>query len=301
MRYWRREWQAFTILMGPGAFWLVVFFLIPIGLIWVYSFLDRGPQGQILWDFSFKNYARALEWIHLQIFWKSLWISVVATLICLLLGFPMAMGVAFAPARWKNLLLLLVALPFFTNLLIRTYAWIAILRTKGYVNETIGWIYDVVAGLFAGSDPAAASSYVPIEFLYNQYAVIVGLVYVGLPFLILPLYATLEKFDRSFLEASLDLGANQWQTFLKVLVPIAMPGIVAGSLLVFIISLGTYLVPDVLGGTSSEMIGTLIARQFGPSRDWPFGSALSCLLLYVTFIVLWIRAMVAGRGNSGAL
>ena len=154
--------------------------------------------------------------------------------------------------------------------------------------------------MFAGGDPIAASSYVPIEFLYNQYAVIVGLVYVGLPFLILPLYATLEKFDRSFLEASLDLGASQWQTFFQVLVPIAMPGIVAGSLLVFIISLGTYLVPDILGGTSSEMIGTLIARQFGPSRDWPFGSALSCLLLYVTFIVLWIRAMVAGRGNSGA-
>jgi spermidine/putrescine transport system permease protein len=126
------------------------------------------------------------------------------------------------------------------------------------------------------------------------------LVYVGLPFLVLPLYATLEKFDRSYLEASLDLGAGQWQTFFKVLVPIAMPGIVAGSLLVFIISLGTYLVPDVLGGTSSEMIGTLIARQFGASRDWPFGSALSCLLLYVTFIVLWVRALVAGRGNSGA-
>lgn len=300
MRYWRREWQAFAALMGPGTFWLAFFFLIPIGLIWVYSFLDRGPQGQIEWVFSFKNYARALEPIHLLIFWKSLWISAVATIFCLLLGFPMAMGVAFAPSRWKNLLLLLVALPFFTNLLIRTYAWIAILRTKGYVNETIGWAYDGIASLFAGGDPKAFTPYEPIEFLYNQPAIIVGLVYVGLPFLILPLYATLEKFDRSFLEASLDLGAGQWQTFFKVLVPIAMPGIVAGSLLVFIISLGTYLVPDVLGGTSSEMIGTLIARQFGASRDWPFGSALSCLLLYVTFIILWIRALFAGRGNSGA-
>ncbi len=301
MRYWRKEWQAFVILMGPGAFWLVFFFLIPIALIWIYSFLDRGPQGQIVWDFSFQNYARALEPIHLLIFWKSLWIAGVTTIFCLLLGFPMAMGVAFAPARWKNLLLLLVALPFFTNLLIRTYAWIAILRTKGYVNETIGWFYDGIAGVIGGGDPAAIPPYQPIEFLYNQYAIIVGLVYVGLPFLILPLYATLEKFDRSFLEASLDLGAGQWQTFFKVMVPIAMPGIVAGSLLVFIISLGTYLVPDVLGGTSSEMIGTLIARQFGASRDWPFGSALSCLLLYVTFIILWVRAMAAGRGNAGAL
>jgi spermidine/putrescine transport system permease protein len=300
MRNWRKEMQAFLVLMGPGTFWLVAFFLVPVALIWLYSFLDRGPQGQLEWAFSFKNYVRALEPIHLGIMWKSVWIAALATALCVLLGFPMAMGVAFAPARWKNFLLLLVALPFFTNLLIRTYAWIAILRTKGYVNETIAWFHDGIAGLFSGGDPNAIQPFVPIEFLYNQYAIIVGLVYVGLPFLILPLYASLEKFDRSFLEASLDLGASQWQTFFQVLVPIAMPGIIAGSLLVFIISLGTYLVPDVLGGTSSEMIGTLIARQFGPSRDWPFGSALSCLLLYITFIVLWVRAIGAGREVAGA-
>jgi spermidine/putrescine transport system permease protein len=300
MRNWRKEVQAFLVLMGPGTFWLVAFFLVPVTLIWIYSFLDRGPQGQLEWVFSFDNYVRALEPIHLGIMWKSLWIAALSTALCLLLGFPMAMGVAFAPARWKNFLLLLVALPFFTNLLIRTYAWIAILRTRGYVNETLGWFYDGIAGLFTGGDPNAFPAFVPIEFLYNQYAIIVGLVYVGLPFLILPLYASLEKFDRSFLEASLDLGASQWQTFFQVLVPIAMPGIIAGSLLVFIISLGTYLVPDVLGGTSSEMIGTLIARQFGASRDWPFGSALSCLLLYITFIVLWLRAVGAGREAKGA-
>jgi spermidine/putrescine transport system permease protein len=296
MRDWRKENQAFLVLMAPGTLWLVLFFLLPVGLIWIYSFLDRGPQGQIEWIFSFKNYARALEPVHLGIMWKSVWIAAVTTALCLLLGFPMALGVAFAPARWKNLLLLLVALPFFTNLLIRTYAWIAILRTRGYLNETLGWFYDGIAGLLGYTDPESA--FKPLELLYNQYAVIVGLVYVGLPFLILPLYATLERFDRSFLEASLDLGASQWQTFFRVLVPIAIPGIVAGCLLVFIISLGTYLTPDLLGGTSGEMIGTLIARQFGASRDWPFGSALSCILLYVTFIVLWVRAVYAGRSGG---
>jgi spermidine/putrescine transport system permease protein len=296
MRDWRKENQAFLVLMAPGTLWLVLFFLLPVGLIWIYSFLDRGPQGQIEWIFSFRNYARALEPVHLGIMWKSVWIAAVTTALCLLLGFPMALGVAFAPARWKNLLLLLVALPFFTNLLIRTYAWIAILRTRGYLNETLGWFYDGIAGLLGYTDPESA--FKPLELLYNQYAVIVGLVYVGLPFLILPLYATLERFDRSFLEASLDLGASQWQTFFRVLVPIAIPGIVAGCLLVFIISLGTYLTPDLLGGTSGEMIGTLIARQFGASRDWPFGSALSCILLYVTFIVLWVRAVYAGRSGG---
>lgn len=282
MRDWRKEKLAFTIFALPGTFWLIVFFTLPLCIVWAYSFLERGPQGQIEWGvITFANYTRAVEWIHLGIIWKSMWIAAITTFWCILLGFPMAMGIAFAPSKWKNPLLLLVTLPFFTNLLIRTYAWIAILRTKGYLNSTLGLL---------GVEPT--------EFLYNQFAVIVGLIYVNLPFLILPLYATLEKFDKSFLEASLDLGASQWRTFFSVLIPLALPGIVSGSMLVFILSLGTYLTPSILGGTDSEMIGTLIARQFGPSRDHPFGAAISFLLLYATFILLWLRAFMAQHSKG---
>jgi spermidine/putrescine transport system permease protein len=298
MRDWRQEKTSFAVFTLPATFWLIVFFTLPLVIIWIYSFADRGPQGQIIWDFGLWNYARALEWIHLGIIWKSIWIAAITTIICILLGFPMAMGIAFAPAKWKNPLLLLVILPFFTNLLIRTYAWIAILRTRGYLNFGLEWIYNKITAILTLVTGATFVPYEPIEFLYNQQAVIIGLVYVNLPFLVLPLYATLEKLDKSYLEASLDLGASQWRTFFSVLVPLALPGIVSGALLVYILALGTYLTPDLLGGTSSEMIGTLIARQFGPSRDAPFGSALSFLLLYATFLLLWMRAVMAQRSKG---
>jgi spermidine/putrescine transport system permease protein len=208
----------------------------------------------------------------------------------------MAMGIAFAPTKWKNVLLVLVALPFFTNQLVRTYAWISILRTNGYLNQTVAWFYDGATNLLGLS--GTLPTYEPMELLYNQSAVIIGIVYVNLPFLVLPLYATLEKLDRSYLEASLDLGATQRKTFFLVLVPLALPGIVSGTLLAFILAVGSYLQPKLLGGPSSEMIGTLIDRQFRESRDAPFGSALSFLLLYATFILLWVRASLAQRSKG---
>jgi spermidine/putrescine transport system permease protein len=167
------------------------------------------------------------------------------------------------------------------------------------VNITLEWIYDQFAGLLnAIGFSDALPPFQPLELLYNQPAVIVGLVYVNLPFLVLPLYATLEKFDKSYLEASLDLGAGQWRTFFSVLVPLALPGIISGAVLTFILAIGTYLVPDVLGGTSSLMIGTLIARQFMEARNPPFGAALSFLLMYTTFALLWLRASLAARSKG---
>jgi spermidine/putrescine transport system permease protein len=223
----------------------------------------------------------------------------VATAICLAMGFPLAMAIAFAPARWKNPLLLLVVLPFWTNLLIRTYAWIAILRTRGFVNISLEWIYNQITGFLSAIGMSdALPPFQPLELLYNQPAVIVGLMYVNLPFLVLPLYATLEKFDKSYLEASLDLGAGQWRTFFSVLVPLALPGIISGAVLTFILAVGTYLVPDVLGGTNSLMIGTLIQRQFMEARNPPFGAALSFLLMYTTFALLWVRASLAARSKG---
>jgi spermidine/putrescine transport system permease protein len=215
------------------------------------------------------------------------------------MGFPLSLGIAFAPARYKNILLLLVILPFWTNLLIRTYAWIAVLRTRGFLNFGLEWLHGGLDALFKMIGlPGVMGTFQPLALLHNHTAVIIGLAYVALPFLVLPIYATLEKLDRSLMEASLDLGANQWRTAFSVTIPLAFPGILSGLLLVFILSLGTFLTPVLLGGTDSMMIGNLIAQEFGPARDWPFGSALSFLLLYITFIILWIRAVVASRSKG---
>lgn len=296
MQSWRKNKLVFAVLALPPTVWLVIFFTLPLIIMWVYSFAERGPQGQIVLALNFANYVRAIEWIHLGIIWKSVWIAAITTVITFAVGFPLAMGIAFAPARWKNLLLLLVILPFWTNLLIRTYAWIAVLRTRGFLNFGLEWVHEKFSMLLAFIGlPDMMGEFQALELLYNQKAVVIGLVYVYLPFLVLPIYATLEKLDKSYLEVSLDLGAGHVRTLFSVTMPLALPGIVSGCLLAFILSMGTFLTPTLLGGTDSEMIGTLIARQFSSSRDWPFGSALSFLLLYLTFIMLWVRASLAGR------
>lgn len=296
MESWRRNKLAFSVLAMPPTAWLVIFFTVPLVIMWVYSFADRGPQGQILLAVNFANYLRAIEWIHLGIIWKSIWIAAITTVITFAVGFPLAMGIAFAPQKWKNPLLLLVILPFWTNLLIRTYAWIAVLRTRGFLNFGLEWVHEKLSVVLAFVGLGGVmGEFQPLELLYNQKAVVIGLVYVYLPFMVLPVYATLEKLDKSYLEASLDLGAGHWRTLLSVTIPLALPGILSGCLLSFILSMGTFLTPDLLGGTDSQMIGNLIARQFSSSRDWPFGAALSFLLLYLTFLILWVRASLAGR------
>ena len=299
MEHWRKNRLLFSVLMVPPTFWLAIFFTLPLALVWVYSFGERGPQGQTILAFSLGNYARALEWIHLGILWKSIVIAAITTVICFVVGMALSLGISFAPKKWRNLLLLLVILPFWTNLLIRTYAWIAVLRTSGFVNHWLETAHSALAGILAALGlPDVLESFEPLALLYNQRAVVIGLVYVHLPFMILPIYASMEKLDRSYLEASLDLGAGHWRTLISVLIPLTWPGIASGSLLVFILSLGTFLTPDLLGGTDSIMIGNLIAQQFGPSRDWAFGAAISFLLMYLTFIVLWLRAGYASRHDD---
>ena len=299
MEHWRKNRLLFSVLMVPPTFWLAIFFTLPLALVWVYSFGERGPQGQTILAFSLGNYARALEWIHLGILWKSIVIAAITTVICFVVGMALSLGISFAPKKWRNLLLLLIILPFWTNLLIRTYAWIAVLRTSGFVNHWLETAHSALAGILAALGlPDVLGSFEPLALLYNQRAVVIGLVYVHLPFMILPIYASMEKLDRSYLEASLDLGAGHWRTLISVLIPLTWPGIASGSLLVFILSLGTFLTPDLLGGTDSIMIGNLIAQQFGPSRDWVFGAAISFLLMYLTFIVLWLRAGYASRHDD---
>ena len=298
---WRDRPQVFWTFFLPPTLWLAAFFLAPLALIWGFSFGEKRGLVEIAINGTLENYARALDPLYLGIFGKSFWFAGLTTLICLAVALPVAVAITFASPRWKPILLLLTILPFWTNLLIRTYALIAVLRTRGYVNFTAEWLWEkgnallLLAGL--GEHRLLGDRFEPFELLYNNTAVVFGLVYVHLPFMVLPLYAALDRLDRSYLEASLDLGASQIRTFASIVVPLAMPGIVSGIVITFIPALGSFLTPDLLGGTDSQMIANVIERQFKSANDWPFGAALSFILMYVTFFALALRAM-ASRGRS---
>lgn len=296
---WNKAKAVFAGAMGPPLFWLALFFVIPLGIVWVYSFGQNDGLTEISFTGTFANYARAIEPLYLKIFVKSAWVAALTTGLCLVLGFPVALAITFASPRLKTWLLLLVMLPFWTNLLIRTYALIAVLRTEGYINLSLGWLWSHLGGLapLVGLQPLG--DFTPLELLHNNFAVIVGLVYVHLPFMVLPLYSALDRLDRSLLEASLDLGAGHIRTLLVIVVPLALPGIASGILITFIPALGAYLTPDLLGGPDSQMIANIIERQFKRANDWPFGAAMSFLLMYLTFIAIAIQAVISrGRGRA---
>jgi len=292
---WKQAKAVFAAALGPPLVWLALFFLAPMAIVWAYSFGHNAGLTEIEITGTFHNYARAIEPLYLKIFLKSAWVAALTTGLCLVLGFPVALAITFASDRAKAWLLLLIMLPFWTNLLIRTYALIAVLRTEGYVNQGLEWLWKG-GGTFAallGFQPLG--DFQPLELLHNNFAVILGLVYVHLPFMVLPLYSALDRLDKSLLEASLDLGAGHLRTIFKVVVPLALPGIASGVLITFIPALGAYLTPDLLGGPDSQMIANVIERQFKRANDWPFGAAMSFLLMYLTFIAIAIQAVLAKR------
>jgi len=286
---WRGAKGMFAVLASPPVLWLAVFFLAPLAIVWAYSFGENRSLTEIAVTGSLGEYARAVKPLYLAIIGKSLWLAGLTTLICLVVGFPVAVAITFADARQKAWLLLLVMLPFWTNLLIRTYALMAVLRTEGYINWTLALAWNGVGAVIA------LPAFRPLDLLHNNFAVVFGLVYVQLPFMILPLYSALDRLDRSLIEASLDLGAGHLATFVRVVVPLALPGIVSGVIVTFIPSLGAYLTPDLLGGTSSQMIANIIERQFKSANDWPFGAALSFLLMYLTFAAIAAQAMLGRK------
>src|ERR671919_3165735 len=298
MESWRAQPVVFWAFLLPGALWLLGFFLVPLALVWVLSFGERAGPVDILITWTLENYARALDPLYLGLFWKSVWIAALAMAQTLLISLPVALAVSFAPPRVKPLLLMLVILPFWTNLLIRTYAMIAVLRSRGYVNLGLEELWQLVSDVTLGLFGQPLPPFTPLPLLYNDAAVVVGIVYVYLPFMVLPLYATLERLDRSYLEASLDLGAGQWRTFFSIVVPLARPGIVSGIILVFIPALGTFLISDLLGGPDSQLIGNVVERQFKSANNLPLGAAMSFILLYVTFVVLALRAWLSRRGAA---
>ncbi|MFQ3595426.1 MAG: ABC transporter permease [Sphingomonadaceae bacterium] len=271
---WRANLGPFAAILGPPLLWYILFFAGPLAIVFGYSFGTNVGVADIEVTGTFANYARSLEPLYLGIFAKSFAIAGAATLLCLVLGFPVALAISFAPPRARTWLLIAVMLPFWTNLLIRTYALMAVLREQGLVNAALGEM-----GLG------------PFPLLYTNTAVIIGLVYVHLPFMVLPIHAALDRLDRSLIEASLDLGAGHVRTVFAVVLPLAKPGILAGVLLTFIPALGSYLTPDLLGGPDSQMIANVIERQFKRANDWPFGAALAFLLMYLTFLALALQSL----------
>ncbi len=304
MDHWRRHPLIFWLIGVPPSLWLFFFFIAPLGLIWLFSFGEKQGLVEIDLNWTLANYGRAANPLYIRIFLKSFWFAGLTTLICLIVAFPIAIVITFAREKWRPVLLLIVILPFWTNLLIRTYALIAVLRAKGYLNHGLESLWDGSSAIlnFLGIDAATVMGerFVALPFLYNNFAVVFGLVYVHLPFMVLPLYASLDRMNRSWLEASLDLGASHLRTFRSIMVPLALPGIVSGIIITFIPALGSFLTPDLLGGTDSQMIANVIERQFKSANDWPFGSALSFVLMYITFFALAVRALLANkRGEQG--
>ena len=270
------------LLLSPAVFWLLLFIVAPLAIVVVVSLATRGPYGKTVYDFSTANFLRALDPLYLRAYWRTIWIATSTTLLCAVVSYPVAYYLALrSPERWKRPLLVLTVIPFWTSFLIRTYAWILILRSEGVINSAL---------LSAGVIEA------PLKLLYSDFAVLVGQVYGELPFMILPIYVALDRLDVRLLEAAQDLGANKFWTFLKVTLPLSRPGLTAGIVLVFIPSLGAFITPDLLGGAKSAMIGNLIQNQFAQLNQ-PFGSALSLILTAAVLLLLAI-AFKSGLKSS---
>jgi spermidine/putrescine transport system permease protein len=261
------------LLLAPLVAWAAIFVVAPALIMLVYSFGQRGALGGVSFEtFTLENYAGVVDPVYLGILVRSLLYAAITTVLCLLAGYPVAYLIGRADARWRNLLLMGVMVPFWTSFLIRTYAWVTILKSEGLLNSLL-----LQLGLIAA----------PLELLYTPGAVVLGLVYTFLPFMILPVYSSVEKLDGSLIEASLDLGAGPLRTFWRVVLPLTSPGIAAGVLLVFVPALGLYAVNDILGGGRVDMIGNIIENQFkGNARNWPFGAALGTTLL-ATFAIAY--------------
>ena len=262
---WNRRYSLWILLL-PALVFLLIFFLLPLIIVLVYSFLERGTYGGVSYVFTLINYQRLFKGVYWAILLKSCWLALLTTLICLLIGYPLAWLIATRPQPWRNFLLILVIIPFWTNFLVRTYAWVFLLRKEGLVNLVLLSLHIIDQ---------------PIKLLNTPFAVIIGLVYDYLPFMILPLYATIDRFKFNLIEAAQDLGANGFKTLIRIILPLTKIGIIAGSLLVFIPAVGEFVIPDLLGGAKSLMIGNLVENQFLEARDWPFGSALSMMIMGV--------------------
>lgn len=264
-------------MVGPVSAWVLLLIFIPMVYILVMSFLTRGTYGGVVFQFSADGYKTLFDMKYLEVVLKSIGISLRTTIICILIGYPFAFYIARRPAKKAAMLILLLMVPFWTSGLVKTYSWVLLLNASGIVNRAL-MAMNIVSS--------------PVQFLYNDYAVTLGLVYGFLPYAVLPMYSSIEKLDRSLLEASNDLGAKPVRSFFKVTLPLTAPGIFASVILVFIPSLGAYFTADALGGGTSLLVGNLIRNLFSVSKNWPFGAAVSVLLVLFTLILLFLYSRV---------
>jgi spermidine/putrescine transport system permease protein len=270
-------WRAWALL-APMVLWLALFVVIPGVILLAYSFCERDEVGGVIFTFNLDNYRRVFDPVYLWIFARSIGYAGLTTVLCVVLGYPVAYYIARAGEQLRNRLLLLVMVPFWTSFLIRTYAWITILKQEGLLNS---FLQSADVGLG------------PFNLLYTPAAVVIGLVYAYLPFMILPIYGSAEKLDNSLIEAAYDLGAGPVRAFSAVIVPLTMPGIAAGTLLVFVPAIGMFAITDLMGGAKVPMIGNVIQNQFLQARDWPFGAALG-----VIFMLMFALTYVLLQGRS---
>ena len=274
------------VLLSPPLFWLLFFFVIPVAIVLTFGFAKSNAQGTLLPQFTLEHYRNAVDPLYFKLVWRSLYYAGLSTFLTLLLAFPAAYFIAFSPPQRQKLLLFLVFHPLWTNLLVRLYAFIIILSDGGLVNQAL---------------QAFSVIHEPVQLLNTPFSVVVGFVYWNLPFMIPPIYTALDRMNVSLLEASMDLGANRFTTFRNIILPQAMPGIAAGITLCFIPTLGCFIIPDILGGADTMMIGNLIASQFQQGRNWPFGSALSTMLMLIVMIgiSLYLRYYDPTQSEAG--
>ncbi|WP_420028803.1 ABC transporter permease [Metarhizobium album] len=269
-----------NLLVLPAVAWLVVFMLIPCLMVLFYAFLTRGIYGGVDYIFTFENLARVFDPLYAKIFLTSARIAGLATLLAILIAYPAAYAICLAPKKWQPVLLFFAVLPFWSNYLIRTYAWIVLLNREGLVNNLLKSLG------YTGE---------PLSLLYSEGAVITGLVYNYLPFVILAIYSSLSRLNPELLEASRDLGANALTTFWRVTLRLTMPGIAAGGVFIFVLSIGNFVTPAVLGGGRFQMIGNVVYDQFLTANDWPFGAALGMALIVIMIVLLLLQARLTAH------
>ncbi len=294
----KNKWLMLLLNLPPWV-WLVALFIVPIAMVWVYSFGQKTGLTTIDISWTLSNYARIFEPIYLLIFAKSFLVVAIATLICVVIAYPVAIAMCFVDKKWQPWLLLVVILPFWINVLIRTYGLIAIIRDQGTINSLLSWLWLLGQKLFALLGVAwLQGDYTPIQMMNTGFSVYLGVVYSFIPFMILPIYSSLERLDKSYIEASLDLGASQLRTFFSIILPMTSSGLTSGIILVFIPALGAFYIPTLLGNPNWFLIGNIIEQQFHSANDLPFGAALSFLLMYITFGALAIRSYLENRSEQ---
>lgn len=291
-----KDAQRGLFLISPTLIWMFIFLIIPLTLVVVTSFGGRDTDGNVIYKFTLDNYIRLMGFadgtfndLYVSILWRSLVLAFQTTILVIIIGYPLAYFVARSPVKQRNLLLFLILIPLWSNFVIRIYAWIMLLRAQGVINSVIGWGLSLVG-----------ISFTPLDMYPSAGAVLVGMVYEFLPFMILPMYTSLEKIDPALYEAAADLGANAVSTFLRVTLPLSAPGMVAGTILVFIPVMGTFIVSDILGGRQVILVGNLIQNQFLSARDPAFGSAASIILMVMTLVITIFYARRFGFGEEVA-